>query len=735
MFRTAPGALLLLACLGPAFAGDARPAKAALTLERMLADPPLSGTTPLDLRWLPDGTRYAMLERSGEGKDAAHRLVVVDAASGRSTVVLSEKDLPAAPDDAARAARPRLQGASWSPKGDALLLASGQDLYLYPVPGGPLRRLTRGGAAAESPQFSPDGRFVAFVRAHDLFAIELASGRELRLSADGGENRVNAQFDWLYDEELVGPGTKAYAWSPDGRAIAYITLDETKVPRHPLTDWLPVHPASEQQPYPTPGDPNPVPGLRVVPVLAGGDGPRTLDLAWPDDTKYLVRVGWTPDGTAVTYQLLDRDQARLDFVRLDLATGASTTLVTETDPLWVNLSDQEPVFLRDGRFVWSTERGGSRQLELRDASGRLLHPLTTGAGEVTALLAVDEPSGLVYFASNEGDALERHLWRVKLDGGPAARLTTEPGTHDLRVAPGARFVIDTRSTADRPPSTWLLDRDGRVVRAIDANEKPPILDFALGRTAFVEIKGPSGALLHAALLTPPDFDPAKKYPVIVYVYGGPHVQVVRRAWTGQSAFHHLLAGRGFIVFSLDNRGSFGRGREFERALGRRLGKVELEDQLAGVEWLKSQPYVDAARLGIWGWSYGGTMTLHALTHSDVFKAGAAVAPVTDWRYYDSAYTERYLGTPASNADGYRESSPVSAAEKLGGALLIVHGSTDDNVHWQNTLAFVDRLYKADRPYDLQIYPNKNHGIGGKDARLHLFRRILEHFTRTLFSPS
>lgn len=735
MSRAVSGALVVLAAVCPAVAVDTRPARPLITVERMVADPPLGGTTPLDLRWLPDGTRYSMIEKTGEGKDAVQRLVVVDAASGRSTVVLGEKDLPAAADDAARTARPRLAGAQWSPKSDALLLAGGPDLYLYPVPGGPLRRLTHGGAPAETPQFSPDGRFVAFVRARDLYAVELASGRELRLSTDGGENRVNARFDWLYEEELTGPGTKAFAWSPDGRAIAYITLDETRVPRFPLTDWLPVHPTVDEALYPKPGDPNPVPGLRVVPVLAGADGPRALDLAWPDDSKYLVRVGWTPDGKAVTYQLLDRDQARLDLVRLDLATGASTTLVTETDALWVNLADQVPVFLRDGRFVWSSERGGSRQLELRDAAGRLLRPLTTGAGEVTALLAVDEPSGFVYYASNEGDPLDRHAWRVKLDGGPPARLTAEAGTHDVRVAPGARFLVDARSTADRPASTWLLDRDGKAVRAIDANEKPPVLDYALGRTEFVQLKGPSGALLHGALLTPPGFDPAKKYPVVVYVYGGPHVQVVRRAWTGQSVFHQLLAERGFIVFSLDNRGSFGRGREFERALGRRLGKVELEDQLAGVAWLVSRPYVDASRLGIWGWSYGGYMTLYALTHSDVFKAGAAVAPVTDWRYYDSAYTERYLGTPATNADGFRESSPVNAADGLSGALLVVHGSTDDNVHWQNTLAFVDRLYKADKPYDLQIYPNKNHGIGGKDARLHLFRRILEHFTRTLLNPS
>ncbi len=767
--------LVLAAALAAAF-----PARGdALTIERIFAEPPLGGTLPTELRWAPDGTRFAMVECTGTGADEVARLLLVDAGAGgaTTTLVADEKALPAfaarggSPAATAGATagasdatvRPRVKDYAWAPGGDALLLQGDGELFLLPLvrPGGPaagpaagrgdagrdaaaivqagpVRRLTATASAEEGAQFSPDGRWLAYVRDHDLYALELASGRELRLSTDGGEDRINGAFDWLYQEELAGPATEAFAWSPDGRAIVYLTFDETGVPRFPLTDWLQTRPAVTQQVYPRPGDPNPKPGLRVVPVRPGDGVPAAREILWPTDEVYVPRVGWTPDGRSVWYQLLDRAQRRLDLVRVDLASGASALLVSDSDPLWVNLDEDAPYFLKDGRFLASSERDGFRHLYLHEPSGKVLRALTAGPWEVTRGVAVDEAAGQVYFQGTRDGARERQLYRVGLDGGAITRITREPGTHDVDLGPGARLAIDKHSRADAPAALWLVDAQGGArVRAIAANEAPPLAAFPRATTTFVDVAGPGGVTLHASLLKPADFDPARRYPVLVYVYGGPHAQVARDAWGGRYAlFHRYLASRGILVFSLDNRGSAARGRDFERALGGRLGKVELEDQLAGVAWLKAQPYVDGARIGIWGWSYGGYLTLYALANApDAFAFGAAVAPVTDWRLYDSAYTERYLKRPAENADGYRDSSPVNQADRIRARLLLAHGTTDDNVHWQNTLLMTDRLYRAGIPYALQLYPNKDHGIGGTEARTHLHRELARAIEQALLAPA
>jgi dipeptidyl-peptidase-4 len=562
--------------------------------------------------------------------------------------------------------------------------------------------------------------------------IELASGKEARLTEDGSSAHLNGKLDWVYEEELAGRKAIGYAWSPDSRWIATLSLDETKVPTYPIVDRLENHPTTTEQRYPQPGDPNPVVGLSMIQVEAPKGGLTHRDHVWTGgNAEYVPRLGWTPDGSAVWYQLLDRSQTRLELVREDVATGKAVTLLVERDAAWINLHDDEH-FFRDGRLLWSSEAGGFRHLVAYAADGTP-RAITSGPWEIASVAAVDEPGGWIYFTANEAGPLEDQLYRVRPDGSGFARLTREAGTHRVDVAPGVKFILDTFSDASHAPTMRVLDREGRVLRAVAPVQPPSLGDYVLGTIEFLTIARPGGAMLQASLLKPAGFDPARKYPVVVYVYGGPHAQVVRNGWGRQTQlFHHYLASRGFLVFSVDNRGSSARGRDFERALLGRLGKVELEDQLAGVGYLKTLPYVDASRIGIWGWSYGGFMTCYALTNAPgVFRAGAAVAPVTDWRRYDSIYTERYLKLPADNEAGYRDSSPVNQADKLADALLLLHGTGDDNVHWGNTLAFVDRLYRAGKPYDLQLYPNKNHSILGKDARAHLYRRVAEHFERYL----
>ncbi len=702
-----------------------------LTVERIVADPPLEGALPREVKWLPAGTSFSFLETTGEGRDAQSTLWLEDAASGARRKLLAEADLPAV-GEGKDAIKLTLAGYRWSPAGDAVLLVCGGDLFVVTAPGGRVRRLTATPAEEELAEFSPDGRRVAFVRANDLWAVELASGRERRLTDTGSPTHLNGKLDWVYEEELAGRKPIAYAWSPDSRWIAALSLDEKGVPTYPLVDRIRVHPTVTGQPYPQPGDPNPTVGLTLVEVAprAGAAARRAHGFAGPN-AEYLPRFGWAPDSTAVWYELLDRRQQRLDLVREDLATGAAKTLVTETDAAWINLHDDEH-FFRDGRLLWSSEGDGYRHLIVYGPDGAP-RKITSGAWEVASVAAVDEPSGWVYFTANEASPIEEQLYRVRTDGSGFARVTKEPGTHRADVAPGAAYVLDTYSTAAAPPVLRVLGGDGRVLRTVAPLKPATLAEYALGPVEFVDVPGKGGVTLHASLLKPADFDPTRKYPVVVYVYGGPHAQVVRDGWGRQTAlFHQVLASRGFLVFSIDNRGSASRGREFERALLRRLGKTELEDQLAGVAYLKTLPYVDPARIGIWGWSYGGFMTCYALTNAPgVFRAGAAVAPVTDWLRYDSIYTERYLKLPADNEAGYRDSSPVNQAGDLADALLILHGTGDDNVHWGNTLAFVEALYKAGKPYDLQVYPNKTHSIAGKEARAHLYNRILAHFERWL----
>jgi dipeptidyl-peptidase-4 len=719
--------LVLAAC--PLLAGQK-----SLTVERIFSDPPLDGVLPRETRWLPDGERFSFLETHGEGEKAHGTLWLEEAASGTRQCLLDDGELPAFGEGKA-AIRPRLAGYRWSPKGDALLLSGGGDLFLVELPGKQVRRLTGTVAKEELTEFSPDGRWISFVRDNDLYILERANGQETRLTDTGSPDHLNGKLDWVYEEELAERKPIGYAWSAGSRWLAYITLDETKVPRYPLVDRLRNHPTTTEQPYPQPGDPNPVVGLSVVEVEAK-DGKRLRrDLVFRGNgVEYMPRFGWAKDNRWLWFVVLNRAQTHVELRRLDVASGRVETLSRLNDPAWVNLSD-DPVLLSPDTYLWSSGASGFRHLfSVTSRHGVLsTRVITHGDWEVTSLVTIKDPGGWIYFTANEANPLERQLYRVRTDGVQMERLTAEPGTHSVEMAPGSRFLLDTYSRSDQPPALWLLDSNGNRIRKVAPVQEPLLAEYTLGSSEFLTVRGPSGAVLYASLLKPADFDPGRKYPVVVYVYGGPHAQVVRDAWGGQRAlFHRYLASRGFLVFSLDNRGSAGRGREFERTLLGRFGKVELEDQLTGVAYLKALPYVDGSRIGIWGWSYGGFMTCYALTNSSgVFKAGAAVAPVTDWRLYDSIYTERYLKLPSENPNGYRDSSPVTRAEELSGALLLVHGTGDENVHWGNTLAFVERLYRAGKPYDLQVYANKMHSILGTDARAHLYARIARHFERFL----
>jgi dipeptidyl-peptidase 4 len=715
-----------------------------LTVERINSEPSLSGTLPSRLQWHPDGKRLTFLRRSGE----ASSLYALDVTTGQTSLLL----------DAAKAVtsgeKPKalaLAGASWLPDGHTLLVPSAGDIFTVDVRSATVRALVQTPETEEYAEASPDGRRVAFVRQSDLWVVDVATARETRLTRSGSETLLNGKLDWVYEEELASRSGQAYLWSPDSRAIAYLQLDQSRVPAFPIVDFLPVRNEVEWQRYPEAGAPNAVVRVGVVAFAKDGSpGPERLVSFTPDDVYVLPQLGWTPDSRQVAFQHLNRAQSELELRLLPVGSspgeplGTPRTVLAERSRTFLNTFGA-PRFLKDGkRFLWLSERDGFAHVYACELGGAC-RAVTQGAWTVDAQvsfmgagpgLVLDERTGFLYFTANEKDARERHLYRVRLDGTGRTRLTREDGTHRTVVSPDGRFYADTWSDVATPPRLWVSSQDGTKRWTVEENAHPPILDFERASLEWVDVTAKDGTTLHASLVKPAGFDPLRRYPVVVRVYGGPHAQDVTNAWSQVSPAEHLWASRGFLIWKLDNRGTSNRGTAFESATFHDLGRVELEDQLAGVEHLKTLPFVDPARIGITGGSYGGYMTLYALTNApDVFRSGVAVSSVADWKLYDSIYTERYMGTPEGNPKGYETSSPLRKAGQLQADLLLVHGSADDNVHLANTMAFVSALIKAGKPYALQVHPRQLHGFRPKEDRIERDRAILAHFERTLLPPA
>jgi dipeptidyl-peptidase-4 len=732
----APGA----AAPAQAAPAAADPPRQKLTLERIHADPPLAGHPPERFQWHPDGKRLTFLRRVGETQS----LFAIDTGRGAESLLLDGTKLQA-PGDTPRTLP--LASAAWLADGRTLLVPAFGDAFTVDVRTGSVRALVQTKQSEEFFQASPDGRRVAFVRDNDLYCVDVASGRESRLTQGGSDTLLNGRLDWVYEEELASRSGQAFVWSPDSRKIAYLQLDQARVPTFPIVDFLPVRNEVEWQRYPKAGAPNSVVRVGVVGLLEDGRaGQERLVSFAPDDVYVLPQMSWTPDSRSVAFQHLNRAQDQLELRLLGVPDspseplGSPRTLLREESKAWVNTFDA-PRFLKDGRrFLWMSERSGYAHVYLCELTGAcravtqgswLVDGRTsfTGAGPG---LVLDERSGFLYLTSTEKDPRERQLYRTRLDGTGRTQLTREPGTHRTVVSPDGRFFADVWSNVETPPRAVLSSQDGTRRYPLDDGKAPPLAAFERGRLEWVELEADDKTRLYGSLLVPEDFDPARRYPVVVSVYGGPHSQTVTNSWTHVSPRDSLLASRGFLVFKLDNRGMAGRGTAFEFPVHRNLGSVELRDQLAGVAWLKSRPFVDPERIGITGWSYGGYMTLYALTHApEVFRSGVAGAPVSDWKHYDSIYTERYMGTPQANPAGYETSSPLAKAGSLAAELLLVHGSSDDNVHLANTLSFVAALIKAGKPYSLQLHPRQLHGFRGREDRIAADRALLAHFERTL----
>ncbi len=762
-------ALLAMTLVAATAAAQAAPDTGSrrLTLEAITGDAPLSGPTLMKPQVAPDGSRVTFLR----GKDTNRNqldLWEYDVASGQTRMLVDSRVvLPGeetlSDEEKARRERQRIAGLSgivdyqWAPDSRRLLFPLGGELYLYDLErsgSAAVRKLTNGEGFATDPRISPAGGYVSFVRARDLWVIDLRDGKQIRLTFDGSDTIGNGVAEFVADEEM--DRHTGYWWAPDDSAIAFARIDESPVPLVRRYEMYADRTEVVEQRYPAAGEHNVLVQLGVIAPKAGAR-PQWIDLG-PERDIYLARVDWR-DPQRLTFQRQSRDQQRLDLVETTLATGAQRTLVTETSDTWVPLHNSLR-FLPDGRFIWSSERDGYEHLYLASEDGTQLTQLTRGDWPVDALLAVDNDKGLVYFSAGmrlsepaaAADAAapspiaaptERHVHVVPLEGGPVTTLSRERGSHNANFARNASVYVDSWSNTSTPPQIELFAADGRRIASLLPNDlDDPGHPYAPYRdahrpTRFGTLTAADGATeLRYSLITPPDFDPARRYPVVVYVYGGPAAQTVLDAWPGRADafFNQYLAQQGYVVFSLDNRGTPRRGRKFGGALYGVQGTVEVDDQRKGVEWLRAQPWVDGERIGVHGWSNGGYMTLMLLGRApDDYACGVAGAPVTDWALYDTHYTERYMGLPAANPRGYADARVLAHSAAIRpGALLLIHGMADDNVLFSNSTALMSDLQARGTPFELMTYPGAKHGLRGKDA-LHRYR-LAESFLGRCLQP-
>ncbi|MGD0791371.1 MAG: DPP IV N-terminal domain-containing protein [Terriglobales bacterium] len=750
----------LLVLLSAARAQTAAPQTAApkqLTIEQIFAEGGVTGRAPETIQWSPDGTKVSFVQRDDTGEHG--ELWYVDAATGEKKILASETKLSQlAPPvsnihderEKERVTRYHVAAYTWSPDSKHLLFDAQGQLWYYSLDTGTAVQLTSSPDPSEDPKFSPDGKRLVYVRKHNLY-VHPVSGEEGErpLTRDEKEkdkdkdrnkekedNILNGAVDWVYAEELAVRSN--YFWSPEGHEIIFLQMDETRVPAYPITDWLPTHPRVEQEKYPKAGDPNP--SVRLGVVGSNGGKVRWIKLTDDDDT-YVPRFGWIREGWAWA-EVLNRKQNLMDLYFIDAKSGRSRKVLTESAPdAWVNVNDDFRVLKSGGRFLWTSWRDGHTHIYLYSfnapdpmaSDAKLERQLESGDYEVIAISGVDEASGTVFFIANKGDPRQEKIFSVKLDGSEMHGILSEEGNYAASFADDGKHFVETYSATLAPPRISVCAAGGACQKIWEGRS---VADYDPIAPKPLEFKADDGTVLYGYLILPRHADASQKIPIpiplIVYIYGGPVGQTVQDSWGGPRAlFHQMLANEGFAIFSLDNRGTPNRGKKFAAAIRLQFGEVELKDQFTALDQLYARfPQLDRTRTGIWGWSNGGSMTLYALTHSDRFKAGISVAPVTNWRDYDSIYTERWLGLPKDNASGYNDSI-VGAASSLHGSLLLVHGTSDDNVHFQNTIQMTDALIKAGKQFRLMVYPNKTHGIAGTGTSTQLFHMMEDFWNKEL----
>ena len=740
---------LLLAAV-PASVRAQQPDSSLLTLDRIYGSKEFAPQPFGPTRWLGEGSAYTTLEPAADG--TGQDLVRYDVESGRREVLVPARALtPPGADDPLE-----VEDYAWSPDGKMLLIFTNTrpvwrlntrgDYWVLDRTSGSLRQL--GGKDARPStlmfaKFAPDGRRVGYVRENNLYVEDLASGGITALTTDGSRTMINGTFDWVYEEELMDNYADGWRWSPDGRNIAYWQLNADSVKNYNLindTDSLYSRVIPIQ--YPKVGQANSAARIGVVP--AAGGPTRWLGIEGDPRNHYIPRMDWAANSDQLILQRLNRTQNTDEVILGDARTGAVHTVLTEHDSTWVEVVD-DVVWLKGGKeFTWVSERDGWNHVYAVSRDGKSVRLVTRGAYDVLEIKGVDDKGGWLYFIASPDNPTQKYLFRARLDGkGTAQRISprAEPGTHVYDRSPGYKYALETYSRLGTPPVVRLVRLPGnQVIRTLVDNERLRASVARLRRPTveWLSVPNDDGVRMPGVLLKPADFDSTRKHPLLFFVYGGPGNAEVEDQWGGYYLWHSMLTQKGYLVAIVDNRGTPAPlGRAWRKSIYGQLGVLETRDQAAAARALIRRPYVDAARVGIWGWSYGGFMTLNVLfQHPDIYRTGVAVSPVTHWSLYDNVYTERFNGLFSENREGYDRGSPISYVDGFRGNLLLVHGSGDDNVHFQNSEVLINALVASNKPFEMMDYPNRTHCLcQGKNTTLHLFSLITRYLDQNLLAPA
>lgn len=596
------------------------------------------------------------------------------------------------------------------------------DYFVYDLSTKKLTKFTD--KAIQEPTFSPDGNSIAYVFQNNIYSTNLNSGTTIQITQDGKKNAIiNGITDWVYEEEFSF--VKAFDWNADGSKIAFIKFDESNVPEFSMDMYNEgLYPTQSVFKYPKAGEKNAEVSLHIFDVKTNKTA--KIDLGKYTDF-YIPRIKWTNETNTLSAQVLNRHQNNLDLHFIDASTGKTRIVLNEKDEAYVDVTDNL-TFLKDNSFIWTSEKDGYNHIYHYDQNGKLKKQVTKGNWEVTAYYGFDEKNKTIYYQSVENGSINRDVYAIKIDGKGKVRLSSKSGTNNATFSPNFEFYINTFSSAIAAPYYSLNDsKTGKEIKKIQSNEQveEKLAKYNVSPKEFFVLTTEKGHNLNAWMIKPKDFTASKKYPVLMFQYSGPGSQQVANTWNGTNDYwYFMLAQKGYIVVCVDGRGTGFKGAAFKKCTYKELGKYEVEDQIDAAKVIGKYAYVDASRIGIWGWSYGGFMSSNCIFQgADVFKTAIAVAPVTSWRYYDSIYTERYMQTPQENASGYDNNSPINHVSKLKGNFLLVHGTADDNVHVQNTMKMIEALVQANKQFDWAIYPDKNHGIFGGKTRLQLYTKM------------
>lgn len=687
-----------------------------------------------DINWMRDGQFYTALEQTKNGSE----LRKYDVLTGDYEVVVSTSDLR----EESRDKPIVIQGYQFSADENKILIktdvepiwrrSTRENYFIYDIKNETTQKLTQSDEKQQYAQLSPSGNKAAFVQDNDLYWVDLKTGEETAITTDGEFNKIiNGATDWVYEEEFGF--AKAWYWSRNGEKIAFYRFNESRVKEFVMMDWGKLYPGLTRFKYPKAGEKNSIVKIGVYDLENG-------KITWMDvgseNDQYIPRINWTQDSNTLAIRRMNRLQNKQDLMLANVNTGETQIIKTETSDAWVDVND-DLRFLENGeQFIYTSEESGYNHIYLYNMDGKLIRQVTKGDWEVTNYLGYNKKNDRIYYVSTEESPLQRHLYSIKIDGSGKKKMSDGEGWNSINMSRDFKYYIETSSGPLSPPEYTLYKSDGEKIRVLEDNEalQDTLSAYQLPAKEYIDIKLPQ-ATLNAFVMKPHDFDPAKKYPVLFFVYGGPGSQTVSKEFeSGQQAmWHRYLTSRGYIIVSVDNRGTGGRGRQFEKQVYKNLGQYEVEDQIDAAKYLiKKYDYIDQDRIGIWGWSYGGFMSTLVLAQGNkIFNTAIAVAPVTNWRFYDTIYTERFMQPPQMNPMGYRLGSPLTYADQIEGNFLLIHGTGDDNVHYQNTVALVNRLVNEKVQFETMFYPNRNHAIYGGNTREHMFKKMSNFILKNL----